>query len=91
VSIFGKRVNGPPSRRWLKRRRVGIGARAALAEWSTTALIQDLSLTGARLLGRDLPGPTARLTLHVGERSVAGEIVWAVGDQRGVRLDFARR
>ena len=78
MSIFGKRVNGPPSRRWLKRRRVGIAARA-------------VSLTGTRLLGRNLPGPTSRLALHVGERSVTGEIVWAAGDQRGVRLDFARR
>jgi hypothetical protein len=91
VSIFGKRVNGPPSRRWLKRRRVGIVARAVFADWSTTTLIQDVSLTGTRLLGRNLPGPTSRLALHVGERSVTGEIVWAAGDQRGVRLDFARR
>lgn len=91
MSIFGKRMNSPSSRRWMKRRRVGISARAALSDWATTALIQDLSLTGAKLLGRDLPGPTSRLTLYVGQRSIAGEIVWSLGDYRGVRLDFGRR
>jgi hypothetical protein len=91
MSNFGKRVNGPPSRRWIKRRRVGIPALASLADGSTFALIQDLSMTGARLLGRNLPEPSTRVTLKVGARALAGEIVWAAGDHRGIRLDFARR
>ena len=90
MSTFGKRVVAP-SRRWIKRRRVGVPAIAVLPEWSTAALIQDLSLTGARLLGRDLPQPNTRLAINVGERSVTGEIVWAAGDHRGVRLDFGGR
>jgi hypothetical protein len=90
MSNFGKRA-AEPCRRWIKRRRVGIPASAATADRSAPVLIQDLTLTGAKLLARDLPKDSARLTLHVGKRSLAGEIVWALGDQRGVRLDFARR
>jgi hypothetical protein len=90
VSNFGKRIGGL-SRRWLKRKRVGIPALVTLADWSTCALIQDRSLTGLKLLGRDLPEPATRLMLTVGHRSLCGEIVWAAGDHRGMRLDFARR
>ena len=90
MSNFGKRANAP-SRRWLKRKRVGIPALAALADRATSALIQDLSMTGARLLGRNLPAPATRVTLTIGARSLSGEIVWAAGDHRGLRLDFARR
>jgi PilZ domain. len=90
MSNFGKRADAP-SRRWLKRKRVGIPASAAVADRSAPVLIQDLSMTGARLLARDLPTDNARLTLQVGKRSLDGEIVWADGNYRGVRLDFARR
>lgn len=84
---FGKRIG---SRRWLKRRRVGIPA-LAVSDGFAGALIQDLTMTGARLLGRDLPGPKTRLLLKVGKRSLAGEVVWSAGDHRGVCFDFARR
>ena len=89
MANFGKRIE-PTSRRWLKRRRVGIPAVAELSEWSVGALIQDLTMTGARLLGRDLPAQKTRLVLKVAGRSIAGEVVWSAGDHRGVRFDFAR-
>jgi hypothetical protein len=91
MSNFGKRIDGPAGRRWLKRRRVGISALAELVDRTSGVLIQDLSLTGARLLGGDLPLPRARVTLKVRERELAGDIVWAEGDHRGICFDFARR
>lgn len=91
MANFGKRRDGPSGRRWLKRKRVGISAIAVFDDWSTQVLVKDLSLTGAKLLGRDLPSDTANLTLSVGERSLAGEIIWAEGDHRGISFDFARR
>ena len=90
MSNFGKRADGAPGRRWLKRRRVGIPA-FAVADRPISVLIQDLTLTGAKLLGRDLPLPRTKVILEVRERRLTGEIVWAAGDHRGVSLDFARR
>jgi len=52
---------------------------------------RDLTLTGAKLLGHDLPLPRTRVTLNVRERILTGEIIWSVGDHRGVSFDFARR
>lgn len=91
MANFGKRIDGPTGRRWLKRKRVGISAIAVFEDWSTPVLVQDLSLTGAKLRGRDLPAHPANFTLSVGERSLRGDIQWAVGDQRGVSFEFARR
>ena len=90
LANFGKRVDGPSGRRWLKRKRVGISALAVFDDWSTPVLVKDLSMTGAKLLGNDLPSQ-ANVTVSVGERSLIGEIRWAVGDHRGVSFAFARR
>jgi hypothetical protein len=91
VSKFGKRIDGPADRRWLKRKRVGVPALAMFDDRFSGTLIQDLSMTGAQLRGLDLPEPSTRLALQVGDRSLTGEIMWAAGDKRGMRLDFARK
>ena len=91
MANFGKRIDGPSGRRWLKRKRVGISAIAVFDDWSTPVLVQDLSLTGAKLLGPDLPAHPTNVTLSVGERSLLGEIRWAAGDKRGISFEFARR
>lgn len=91
MASFGKRVDGPNGRRWLKRKRVGISGLAVFRDWTTPVLVEDLSLTGAKLLGPDLPSRSTSVTLTVGERSLRGEITWAAGDHRGVSFEFARR
>ncbi len=91
LASFGKRVDGPSGRRWLRRKRVGISGLAEFDDWSAPVLVQDLSLTGAKLLGPDLPSRRIDFSLKVGERSLRGEIRWAVGDHRGVSFEFARR
>lgn len=91
MANFGKRNDGPNGKRWLKRKRVGISAIAVFDDWSTPVLVQDLSLTGAKLMGRDFPSRPVNMTLSVGERSLPGEIRWAAGEHCGVAFDFARR
>jgi hypothetical protein len=54
-------------------------------------LIEDLTLAGARLLGRGLPGAGAQLELRVGERSLCGEVTWVGADRRGIKFDFGKR
>ena len=90
MSVFGKRKDGPGGRRWIQRKRVGIFASVIFAGDAKPALIEDLSISGAKLLGRDLPEAGTDVTLKVGARSLAGQIAWEAGDHRGVRLEFGR-
>jgi len=89
MSSFGKRVDGPNGRRWLKRKRVGIVASAECGGHSAQVLIEDLSLTGAKLRGCDLL-PGMKIALIIGNRKLSGKIAWTAGDQSGLRLDFAQ-
>lgn len=90
MSSFGKRADGPSGRRWLKRKRVKIAAFVVSCGRSASVLIEDLSLTGAKIAGCDLL-PGMNVMLKVGERQLSGAIAWAAGEQSGVRFDFAQR
>ena len=90
MSSFGKRFDGPNGRRWLKRKRVGIAALVVTCGHSASVLIQDLSLTGAKLRGRDLL-PGMKVHLKVGDRQLAGAVAWANADHAGLRFNFAQR
>jgi hypothetical protein len=91
LASFGKRVDGPGGRRWLRRKRVGTVASAIFGGGATAVLIENLSLTGARLRGFGLPMLGIDLHLKVGERSLSGRVAWAAGDQRGISFEFGRR
>lgn len=91
MAKFGKRLDGPGGRRWMRRRKVSIPASAVFLDGTKSVLIEDLTLTGARLLGRRLPKPGTQVELRVGERSLFGEVVWDGADRRGVKFDFGRR
>ena len=91
MASFGKRVDGPEGRRWFKRKRVGTPAFAVCADESWPVLIQDLSMTGARLLVRDVPAQGAEVELKVGKRSLLGRVAWGFGQHCGVSFDFGRR
>jgi hypothetical protein len=85
---FGKRKDGPGGRRWIRRRKVSITGSAVSMDGTKSVLIEDLTLSGARLLGRGLPSPGTQLELRVGERSLFAEITWSGDDRRGIRFDF---
>jgi hypothetical protein len=61
------------------------------ADGARSVLIQDLSLTGAKVLGKGLPSPGVGVMLKVGERFLLGEVAWAADDYRGISFDFAQR
>jgi hypothetical protein len=91
LASFGKRSDGPGGRRWLRRKWVRTLASAAFGGRDTAVVIENLSLTGARLRGFGLPRRGAGVELKVGERSLSGRVAWAAGDQRGISFDFGRR
>ncbi len=91
MASFGKRADGPGGRRWLRRKWVRTAASAAFGDGATAVLIENLSLTGARLRGFGLPLLGSDVELKVGERSLFGRVAWAAGDHRGISFDFGRR
>jgi hypothetical protein len=84
MSSFGKRVDGPGGRRRIKRRPVHIRGSAMSDEGSKAVVVEDLCLTGARLVGHDLPQPGEQILLRSGEREIRGRIAWAADDRRGI-------
>lgn len=84
TASFGKRVDVPGGRRRIKRRPVHILASARTEDGSKSVIVQDLCLTGARLVGRDLPPPGSGIVLRSGERSLPARIAWADEDCRGI-------
>ena len=47
----------------------------------------DLSETGARLQGRDLPSPRERLLVNFGQTGVFATVAWTGSDQCGIVFD----
>lgn len=47
----------------------------------------EVSLTGARVRGRDLPGVGRDVVLTCGQVDAFGRIVWASSDRRGIAFD----
>ena len=91
MASFGKRVDGPGGRRRIRRRPVSIPGSASSIDGSSCIIIEDLCLTGARVLGRDLPGEGSELLVRSGNRALLGRVAWAREDRRGVVFNGARR
>jgi hypothetical protein len=90
MANFGKRRDGPGGRRWIQRRKVSLPGCALSIHGTRSVLVEDLTLAGARLLGRGLPKPGTEIELRVGERSLFGHVVWDGAERRGVKFDFGR-
>lgn len=91
MASFGKRVDGPGGRRRIKRKRVSIPGSASSIDGSSCIIIEDMCLTGARLLGRDLPAEGTEVLVRSGDRAVLGRVAWAREDRRGIVFNGTRR
>jgi hypothetical protein len=82
---FGKRKGG--GRRSAARTPVPLIAVVTTLQESRSAVLADVSSTGARLRGRNLPMEQEDLFIAVDGLSVFGTVAWADGDERGVSFD----
>src|SRR6187455_99574 len=82
---FGKRKGG--GRRSAARTSLPLIAVITTLRDSRSAVLADVSETGARLRGRDLPPEHEDLFIAVEGLSVFGTVAWADGDERGVSFD----
>ena len=84
MASFGKRVDGPGGRRRIRRKTVSVYGFASTDDGSRCILIEDLSLLGARVRGRELPSPGSESRRRRGDREIAGRVAWENGHRRGL-------
>ena len=64
-----------------------LAASAISVTRSRSVMITDVSATGARIGGRDLPAPGNDMLMVVGSQDRMGTVVWRTVDNCGVTLD----
>ena len=84
---FGRRIDGPTGRRRAKREDVVLAASAITRGASRAVVVTDVSPTGAKLLGRQLPAAGADVLLTVGGVELFGEIAWLRNDECGIAFE----
>lgn len=86
---FGKRIDEPGGHRRAVREEVMI--RAAVMTMTDTVGVDllDISKSGAKLRGRNLPVPGQEVVVLLGRLEAFGSIVWRDEDQCGVHFDVA--
>jgi hypothetical protein len=84
---FGKRIDQPGGLRRAVRGDILI--RAAMMTLTETVGVDllDLSTSGAKLRGRDLPAPGQEVVVLLGRLEAFGWVIWRDEDQCGVHFD----
>ena len=85
--VFGNRIDKPGGLRRAVRDEVMIRAGMMTTTDSVGVDLLDLSKSGARLRGDNLPGPGQDVIVLLGRLEVFGSIVWQDEDQCGVHFD----
>ena len=85
---FGKRQSsGPPERRATKRDPLGIAVSLYSVGLSRVVLMADVSPTGARFKGHDLPPVGKDVMLIAGEVELFGEVVRSSEGEAAIHFD----
>ncbi|HET9866878.1 MAG TPA: PilZ domain-containing protein [Nitrospira sp.] len=84
---FGRRVDGLSGRRRRVRQPVILAASAMSIDRSRSVLVADLSPSGAKLLGRDLPNEGSEVLVAVGSQDSFATIVWRNDDGCGIEFE----
>jgi hypothetical protein len=90
VSNFGKRVDGPAGRRGVQRQEVTLLGSAMTLGGANSVIVEDLSSTGARVIGRCLPAVGEEILIRTDRVHLFGRVAWARNDYRGILFEDAR-
>jgi hypothetical protein len=74
---FGKRVDGIDGRRAAIRQNVSMSASMFSLEHSRVVIVEDISTTGAKLTGEDLPRLGEDVWIKAGPVDAFGTVAWA--------------
>lgn len=87
MGAFGKRIDGPGGRRCAVRTPMSLPASMFSLDQSRVVILDDVSSTGARLSGHDLPGTDDPVWIRVGPIDAFGTVVWAEENSCGITFD----
>ena len=87
MSNFGKRIDGPSGRRRNRREPVVLAASAMAPGTSRSVIVTDVSPTGAKLQGRELPGAGANVLVTVGEMELFASVAWTRFNECGITFE----
>jgi hypothetical protein len=79
--------NKVPERRGFPRLMLNTLGSAVAIAGPRSVIVEDLSGTGARLRGKDLPAEGRELLIRFDGRELFGKIVWSGFNLRGVSFD----
>lgn len=87
MANFGKRVDGIDGRRTAVRQTVSMPASMFSLEQSRVVIVEDISTTGAKLSGGDLPRLGEDVWIKAGPVDAFGTIAWTAGFECGVTFE----
>ena len=85
MTEFGKRKGG--GRRSASRQSAPLIATVSTVLQTHRATLVDISSTGARLVGSELPNPGEHFMLRIEATQAFAIVMWSHEDQRGVRFE----
>lgn len=86
---FGRRPSGPPERRRTKRDPLGISVSLYSVGLSRVVLMLDVSTTGARFKGHDLPAIGKDVMLIAADVELFGTVVRTTESEAAIHFDQA--
>lgn len=84
---FGKRIDVPGGRRRAPRQRIAITATAVGLEGVQSVVVDEVSSTGAKLRGTNLPECGREMFIKVGDVDVFASVAWSSAEQCGISFD----
>ena len=87
MSCFGKRIGVAGDRRTKQRRPLFIVGSAVSVQGSKSVVVEDLSVDGAKLRGRNLPKAGKQVLVWMEGLDVLGCVAWSKFDTGGIVFD----
>ncbi len=84
---FGRRIDGPTGRRRSQREDVVLAASALSPGASRAVVVTDVSPSGAKLRGRQLPQAGTDVLLSVGSVVLFAAVAWVRHDECGISFE----
>jgi hypothetical protein len=87
VSRFDPQFRAAPDRRLAPRRRIFVAGSAVTIHGSKSVIVENLSTSGARIRGQDLPPVGRKVLIWIEGLDVLGTVSWAKNLECGIRFD----
>ena len=87
MSCFGKRIGIAGDRRTKQRRPIFMVGSAVSVHGSKSVVVEDLSVDGAKLRGRNLPKVGKQVLVWMEGLDVLGSVAWSKFDTGGIVFD----